>query len=61
MPHSLSDQNECFSLHCGVNAQCLLNAGNPTCSCQEGFIGDGQLCVGEYIFICVFRGMKLHL
>ncbi|KAK2848860.1 hypothetical protein Q5P01_008694 [Channa striata] len=41
----ISDQNKCYSLQCGVNAQCLLNAGHPTCLCQEGFTGDGWLCV----------------
>ncbi|CAJ1059042.1 pro-epidermal growth factor [Xyrichtys novacula] len=41
----VSDQNECYSLRCDVNAQCLLIAGNPTCRCQEGFTGDGQFCV----------------
>ncbi|KAM9356664.1 pro-epidermal growth factor [Symphorus nematophorus] len=42
---SSSDQNECYSLRCDVNAQCLLKAGSPTCSCLQGFTGDGQLCV----------------
>ncbi|XP_028272289.1 pro-epidermal growth factor [Parambassis ranga] len=41
----VSDQNQCFSLRCGVNAQCLLTVGNPNCLCLEGFTGDGQLCV----------------
>ncbi|XP_059202954.1 pro-epidermal growth factor [Centropristis striata] len=41
----ISDQNECYSLRCDVNAQCLMNAGSPTCVCVEGFTGDGQLCV----------------
>ncbi|XP_040904286.1 pro-epidermal growth factor [Toxotes jaculatrix] len=41
----VSDQNECYSLRCDVNAQCLLHAGSPICSCLEGFTGDGQLCV----------------
>ncbi|XP_047441304.1 pro-epidermal growth factor [Mugil cephalus] len=41
----ISDQNECYSLRCDVNAECLLNAGSPTCLCLEGFTGDGQLCV----------------
>ncbi|XP_008277701.1 pro-epidermal growth factor [Stegastes partitus] len=40
----ISDQNECYSLRCDVNAQCLLNAGSPNCLCLEGFTGDGQLC-----------------
>ncbi|XP_041800377.1 pro-epidermal growth factor [Chelmon rostratus] len=41
----VSDQNECYSLRCDVNAQCLLNAGSPSCLCVEGFTGDGHLCV----------------
>ncbi|KAM9376182.1 pro-epidermal growth factor [Pholidichthys leucotaenia] len=41
----ISDQNECHSLRCGVNAKCLLKAGHPNCLCLEGFMGDGQLCV----------------
>ncbi|XP_071313320.1 pro-epidermal growth factor [Trachinotus anak] len=40
----VSDQNECYSLRCDVNAQCLLQAGSPTCLCLDGFTGDGQLC-----------------
>ncbi|XP_076005374.1 pro-epidermal growth factor [Genypterus blacodes] len=41
----VSDQNECYSVHCDVNAQCLQHAGRPVCLCLEGFTGDGQLCV----------------
>ncbi|XP_034739439.1 pro-epidermal growth factor [Etheostoma cragini] len=41
----VSDQNECYSLRCDVNAQCLLIAGSPTCLCLEGFTGDGHMCV----------------
>ncbi|KAG8003818.1 Pro-epidermal growth factor, partial [Nibea albiflora] len=41
----VSDQNECYSLGCDVNAQCLMITGSPTCLCLEGFTGDGQLCV----------------
>uniref|UniRef100_A0A3Q1I1W3 Epidermal growth factor n=1 Tax=Acanthochromis polyacanthus TaxID=80966 RepID=A0A3Q1I1W3_9TELE len=43
--HLYKQNNECYSLRCDVNAQCLLNAGNPKCLCLEGFTGDGQLCV----------------
>uniref|UniRef100_A0A8C7TGH5 Epidermal growth factor n=1 Tax=Oncorhynchus mykiss TaxID=8022 RepID=A0A8C7TGH5_ONCMY len=39
------NQDDCFSLRCDVNAQCLLDGGNPTCHCLEGFTGDGELCV----------------
>ncbi|KAF7668536.1 hypothetical protein LDENG_00006000 [Lucifuga dentata] len=41
----VSDQNECYSIHCDVNSQCLLHDDSPTCLCLEGFTGDGQLCV----------------
>ncbi|KAF3838736.1 hypothetical protein F7725_010504, partial [Dissostichus mawsoni] len=40
----VSDQHECYSLRCDVNAECLLSAGSPTCLCLEGFTGDGQVC-----------------
>lgn len=49
---SVSDQSVCSSLRCGVNAQCLLQANSPTCLCVEGFTGDGQLCMGEYVGMC---------
>lgn len=55
MSPSPSDQNECYSLRCDVNAQCLLNAGSPTCLCLEGFTGDGQLCVGKYFCSCTIN------
>ncbi|XP_068182287.1 pro-epidermal growth factor [Antennarius striatus] len=41
----VSDQDECYSPICDVNAHCMLKAGGPTCLCGEGFTGDGQLCV----------------
>ncbi|KAM6923420.1 pro-epidermal growth factor [Xenentodon cancila] len=41
----ISDQTECYSLSCGMNAQCLLNAGKPSCFCLDGFTGDGQICL----------------
>ncbi|KAM7389104.1 hypothetical protein PAMP_023099 [Pampus punctatissimus] len=41
----ISDQDECYSLRCDMNAQCHHNVGSQTCSCLEGFTGDGQLCV----------------
>lgn len=52
MSTSLSDQNECYSPRCDINAQCHLNVGSQTCLCLEGFSGDGQLCVGEYFYFC---------
>ncbi|KAM3866980.1 pro-epidermal growth factor [Diretmus argenteus] len=41
----VADQDECYSLRCDVNAQCLLDAGSPTCRCLEGFTGDGHMCL----------------
>ncbi|XP_014862048.1 PREDICTED: pro-epidermal growth factor isoform X1 [Poecilia mexicana] len=41
----IADQNDCYSLHCAVNARCVLDAENPHCLCQEGFTGDGQTCL----------------
>lgn len=63
MSPSPSDQNECYSLRCDVNAQCLLNAGSPSCLCVEGFTGDGHLCVGEYFWSCTVNveRMKQHI
>ncbi|XP_060740688.1 pro-epidermal growth factor [Tachysurus vachellii] len=43
----LSDQDECFSLRCDVNAQCVLEDGVSMCRCLSGFFGDGQLCMVE--------------
>ncbi|KAI4872410.1 hypothetical protein NFI96_033211 [Prochilodus magdalenae] len=41
----VSDQDECFSLSCDVNAQCVLVDGAAACRCLSGFVGDGLICV----------------
>ncbi|KAK3535375.1 hypothetical protein QTP70_011275 [Hemibagrus guttatus] len=41
----VSDQDECFSLRCDVNAQCVLEDGVSVCRCLSGFTGDGELCM----------------
>ncbi|XP_077434714.1 pro-epidermal growth factor [Vanacampus margaritifer] len=42
----VSDELECYSAEpCGPNAKCTLNAGNPVCTCLEGFTSDGHSCV----------------
>ncbi|XP_073777403.1 pro-epidermal growth factor isoform X1 [Danio rerio] len=41
----VSDQDDCFSLSCVVNAQCFLQEGRAVCQCVRGFTGDGELCV----------------
>lgn len=44
-----SDINECTAgtSTCSPNAICLNNAGSFTCTCKEGFIGDGSQCDGN--------------
>ncbi|XP_066506152.1 pro-epidermal growth factor isoform X1 [Hoplias malabaricus] len=41
----VSDQDECFSLSCDVNAQCVLVDGGAVCRCVSGYTGDGKICV----------------
>ncbi|KAI2656900.1 Pro-epidermal growth factor [Labeo rohita] len=41
----VSDQNDCYSLRCDVNAQCTHKEGRAVCQCLRGFTGDGELCV----------------
>ncbi|XP_048032997.1 pro-epidermal growth factor [Megalobrama amblycephala] len=41
----ISDQDDCYSLRCDVNAQCVLREGRAVCQCVRGFTGDGELCV----------------
>ncbi|XP_028815649.1 pro-epidermal growth factor isoform X3 [Denticeps clupeoides] len=41
----VSDQDDCYSLRCDVNAQCLVEQGDVACRCLQGFRGDGELCV----------------
>uniref|UniRef100_A0A8C2CQX3 Epidermal growth factor n=1 Tax=Cyprinus carpio TaxID=7962 RepID=A0A8C2CQX3_CYPCA len=51
----VSDQNDCYSLRCDVNAQCMQKEGRAMCQCVTGFAGDGELCVGKCVIdnICV--------
>lgn len=41
----VSDQDDCYSLNCGMNSQCTLEGGRAVCQCVRGFTADGQLCV----------------
>uniref|UniRef100_A0A9J8AG15 Epidermal growth factor n=1 Tax=Cyprinus carpio carpio TaxID=630221 RepID=A0A9J8AG15_CYPCA len=38
-------KNDCYSLRCDVNAQCMQKEGRAMCQCVTGFAGDGELCV----------------
>ena len=48
--HSFTDINECNeNTHtCDENAQCTNTEGSFTCTCNEGFTGDGQTCDGNH-------------
>lgn len=41
----VADEQDCSSLHCGENGQCVQTAGVPVCVCPDGFTGDGHLCL----------------
>ena len=45
-PHSFPDVNECVdeSHSCSANAMCHNTIGNYSCSCVEGFEGNGFTC-----------------
>ena len=44
-----SDIDECTTNEnsCDENAECLNNDGSYTCSCKDGFVGNGILCLGN--------------
>lgn len=48
---SLTDLNECAqeSNDCSAFADCFNTDGSYECQCQDGYTGDGQLCVVEQI------------
>uniref|UniRef100_A0A8C2CXW9 Epidermal growth factor n=1 Tax=Cyprinus carpio TaxID=7962 RepID=A0A8C2CXW9_CYPCA len=50
----VSDQNDCYSLRCDVNAQCMQKEGRAMCQCVTGFAGDGELCCMD-IDVCVVQ------
>ncbi len=45
----VSDINECATgdYNCDANAGCANTDGSFTCSCNEGYIGDGVSCQGK--------------
>ena len=51
-----SDIDECATDAadiCSLNANCTNSPGNFTCTCFEGYRGDGVLCLGEcFVSFC---------
>ena len=46
----ISDDNECEEVtdNCDSNATCTNIPGSFTCACNQGYSGDGVICVGMY-------------
>ncbi|TRY97406.1 hypothetical protein DNTS_021883 [Danionella cerebrum] len=42
---SLLEQENCVSLTCDVNAECVLLQGRAVCQCARGFTAEGEFCV----------------
>ncbi|KAK9398788.1 pro-epidermal growth factor [Crotalus adamanteus] len=40
----VSNQDDCTSLGCDLNSQCIAHQNGAMCECQRGFIMEGQLC-----------------
>ena len=49
---------------CHANATCNNTEGNYTCTCDSGFAGDGVLCDGKCLAICLMlhgNGLLKHV
>ena len=44
------DINECSSSPCSSDATCSNTDGSFQCTCNNGFSGDGTICIGRKIF-----------
>ena len=47
---TMVDINECASPgdnNCDTNAACTNTPGGFTCTCNQGYIGDGVTCMGK--------------
>ena len=46
-PHLCVDVNECDGNPCDIDATCDNTAGSFTCTCMDGFTGNGVTCSGK--------------
>ena len=50
----ISDINECqTSNQCDENADCVNTKGSYTCTCKEGFTGNGSTCLGMVVLLII--------
>ena len=56
------DIDECLSVDdCDSNANCTNTQGSFTCSCQDGYTGDGKNCSGEVLFLLHINTFLFYL
>ena len=55
----VSDIVECATGadNCDTNAVCINTPGGFTCSCNQGYTGEGVTCMGESFSQCFFLGL----
>jgi len=58
-----TDVNECAANNggCSNNAYCTNSPGSFTCSCNDGYDGDGFCCKGNFTSVNVFLFAKLSI
>ena len=47
------DVNECLNNPCDQNALCTNTKGSFSCSCKEGFTGNGTYCRGNFVQLSI--------
>lgn len=55
-----TDLDECLLEQddCDTNANCINTNGSYTCSCKDGYYGNGEICFSEYTVI--YMSLMLH-
>ena len=62
MHFTVSDIDECADAttnNCDFNAMCTNTPGNFTCTCNQGYTGNGVVCIGKYRLVVVFFCMNI--
>ena len=47
--------------NCAENATCMNTPGNFSCTCIEGYTGDGTSCEGKHVPFCYTRFGNYHV